>query len=62
MTKHSSSSEGLPSSSDCNQSRSYPVNPKTTFGETEIDPNQQRSVRNLLRPQTADESLSTGKE
>ena len=50
MTKHSNSSEGLPSSSDSNQSRSVDVNPTCTFGETKIDPNQQRTVRNQLHP------------
>lgn len=59
MTKHSNSSEGLPSSSDCNQQRSYQLNPRLELGEVSVDPNQQRSVRNLLRP--ADESPSIGK-
>lgn len=44
MTKHEDLSKGVPSSEDLNQSRSYQLNPKTTLGEVEINPNQQRIV------------------
>lgn len=57
--KHKDLSEGVPSSEELNQSSSYDVSPTTKLGDVTIDPNQQRSVRNLLHPES--DFLSTGK-
>jgi hypothetical protein len=58
MPKSNDLSEGVPSSQELGQSRSYEVNPTCKLGDVTIDPNQQRTVRNLLR---AEDSPLTGK-
>ena len=60
-TKSGNLSEGVPSSAELNQSQSYEVSPTSKLGEVTIDPNQQRSVRNLLSHSQDADSLSTGK-